>query len=177
MDSQRLLNVPRSFLFAVDEARAACGFRLDFINATDPSDIQPKFFLNISDVSAGRVMFSFLNTAPETWSITHVYFDDGEVMVIDVVTKPANDTKSAPFDEPLAVDTGTARPGTRSRSLHENLAIIFDLRRGIGMADIICALNEERLKVSLKAARQDSDTREIFVNNSLLTLCNAYSRE
>ena len=45
------------------------------------------------------------------------------------------------------------------------------------MADIICALNEERLKVSLKAARQDSDTREIFVNNSLLTLCNAYSRE
>ena len=177
MDNQRLLNVPRSFLYAVEEARASCGFRLDFINTTDASDIQQKFFLNISDVSAGRVMFNFLNTAPETWSITHVYFDDGELMAIDVVTKPANDTKTAPLDEPFTVHAGTARPGTRSRPLHVNLAIIFDLRRGIGIADIVCALNEERLKVSLKAARQDRVTSEIFVNESLLTLSSAYSRE
>lgn len=162
MVSQRLLNAPRSFRHDVAGARASCGFRLDFNSTTDAAGSQPKFFLNISDVSAGRVMFTFQNTDPEDYSITHVYFDDGEVMAINALMQPANDTEASLPDRKVAI------AGSRHR--HENLAIIFDLRAGIGMADIVCALKEERLKVSLKAARPGSDAVEIFINEPLLTL-------
>ena len=77
MDSQRLLLAPRSFLYAVEQARTSCSFRMAFASAADSPDSLPGFFLDISDVSAGRVMFIFLNTAPEDYVISHVYFDDG----------------------------------------------------------------------------------------------------
>ena len=41
------------------------------------------------------------------------------------------------------------------------------------MADIVCALNEERLKVSLKAVRQDSQEVEIFSSEPVLSLSQA----
>lgn len=170
MDSQRLLLAPRSFLYAVDEARAACGFRLTFVNSTDPSDADPGFFLNITDVSANRVMFLFLNTSPEDYAITHVYFDDGELMAINVLRAPANDPHATGQAGKLAATGGVSR---RDQSLHENLAVTFDLREGVGMADIVCALNEERFKISLKAVRQDSHEVEIFSSEPVLSLSQA----
>ena len=156
MDSQRLLLVPRSFLYAVDEARAACGFRLTFINSTTPSDADPRFFLN---------------TSPEDYAITHVYFDDGELMAINVLRAPANDPHATGQAGKLAATGDSA--SRRDQSLHENLAVTFDLREGIGMADIVCALNEERLKVSLKAVRQDNHEVEIFSSEPVLSLSQA----
>ena len=168
MDSQRLLLAPRSFFYAVDEARAACGFRLTFVNRADPPDADPRFFLNISDVSASRVMFTFLNTTPEDFAITHVCFDDGELVIIDVVRESVNDSQAMAYAGNVAVAGGTDYP--RHQSLHENLAVTFDLHAGIGMADIVCALNDERLKVSLKAIRQDNDDTEIFSCEPVLSL-------
>lgn len=168
MVDQRLLNVPRFFFYTVNEPRASYGFRLDFINTTDATVSRPKFFLNISDMSASRVIFTFLNTAPEDYAITHVYFDDGEVMAIDVVMNPDRQVQATQPDGKDAIEGRGTSPG--ARHLHGNLAIIIDLRSGIGLADIICALNEERLTVSLKAVRQDWDASEIFVNQSRLAL-------
>jgi hypothetical protein len=171
MDSQRLLLAPRSFLYAVDEARAACGFRLAFANRTNPADADPRFFLNITDVSADRVMFLFLNTSPEDYAITHVYFDDGELMAINVLRAPANDPHATGYAGKQAATGGGI--SHRDQSLHENLAVTFDLRAGIGMADIVCALNAERLKVSLKAVRQDNHEVEIFSSEPVLSLSQA----
>ena len=67
----------------IDEARAAAGLRVGFVNVTDAADRHPKFYLDISDVSTGRLRFTFLNTVPGNWTITRVYFDDGEVMAIE----------------------------------------------------------------------------------------------
>ena len=171
MDSQRLLLAPRSFLYAVEEARASCSFRMAFASAADSPDSLPGFFLDISDVSAGRVMFIFLNTAPEDYVISHVYFDDGEPMVIDVVRDPANDSQAMAQAGNVAVAGEAIRaPG---QHLHENLAVTFDLRDGVGMADIICALNDERLRVRLKAARPDGDETVVFTCEPVLTLSHA----
>lgn len=171
MDSQRLLLAPRSFLYAVDEARAACGFRLRFVNRTDPSGADSGFFLNITDVSADRVMFLFLNTSPEDYAITHVYFDEGELMAINVLRAPANDPHASGQAGKLTATGGDV--SRRDQSLHENLAVTFELHEGVGMADIVCALNEERLKVSLKAVRQDNHDVEIFSSEPVLSLSQA----
>ena len=168
MDSQRLLLVPRSFIYAVEETRAPCGFRLAFVNTMDPSDTDARFFLNISDVSAGRIIFTFLNTTPEDFAITHVYFDDGELMAINVVREPVNDSQTAVHARKVAVAGGSGYPAYQS--LHENLAVTFDLHAGIGMADIVCALNNKRLKVSLKALRPGSEEIEIFTSDPELSL-------
>jgi hypothetical protein len=155
MDSRRLLLMPRSFLYAVDEARTSSGSRPVCISTTEASDSRPKSFLDVTDVSACRVMFSFLNTAAQTCSITQVYLDDGEVMAIDVALQPANHTQATLPDE-LDRQRGIRPPGDPATTREP--AIIFDLRTASGMADIVCALSEERLKISLEAVKQDRRT-------------------
>ncbi len=169
---QRLLRAPRSFLYNIDEARAAAGLRVGFVNVTDAADRQPKFYLDISDVSTGRLRFTFLNTDPGNWTITRVYFDDGEVMAIDVVMETAAETAevAAAGGDP-ATGGRAALPG--ERPLHENLAVIFELHPGVSMADVVCALNAEGLKVSLKAVRPGSEESSIFTSAPELSLSSA----
>jgi hypothetical protein len=168
---QRLLRAPRSFLYNIDEARAATGLRVGFVNVTDAADRQPGFYLDISDVSAGRLRFTFLNTDPGNWTITRVYFDDGEVMAIDVEMESAGDTAAVvAAGEPAISGKALLRGEHR---LHENLAVIFELHPGVGMADVVCALNTGRLKVSLKAVRPGSEERGIFTSAPELSLAPA----
>ena len=165
---QQLLRAPRSFLYNIDEARAAAGLRVGFVNVTDAADRQPKFYLDISDVSTGRLRFTFLNTDPGNWTITRVYFDDGEVMAIDVVMEAAAETAKLAAGGDTATGGVAALPG--ERPLHENLAVIFELHPGISMADVVCALNAESLKVSLKAVRPGSEESSIFTSAPELSL-------
>jgi hypothetical protein len=165
---QRLLRAPRSFRYNIDEARAASGLRVSFVNVTDAADQQPKFYLDISDVSTGRLRFTFLNTDPGNWTITRVYFDDGEVMAIDVVMEPVDETTAMTAGgDPIAQEHAVL-PG--EHPLHENLAVIFELHPGVGMADVVCALNTERLKVSLQAVRPGSEESGIFTSAPDLSL-------
>ena len=99
--------MPRSFLYAVDEARTSSGSRPVCISTTEASDSRPKSFLDVTDVSACRVMFSFLNTAAQTCSITQVYLDDGEVMAIDVALQRCRMS--------LTARGGSVLPETRQR--------------------------------------------------------------
>lgn len=168
---QRLLRAPRSFLYNIDEARAAAGLRVGFVNVTHAADRQPKFYLDISDVSTGRLRFTFLNTDPGNWTITRVYFDDGEVMAIDVVMEAAAETAEVTAGGDPATGGVAALPG--ERPLHENLAVIFELHPGISMADVVCALNAEGLKVSLKAVRPDCEDSSIFTSAPELSLSSA----
>jgi hypothetical protein len=165
---QRLLRAPRSFRYNIDEARAASGLRVSFVNVTDAADQQPKFYLDISDVSTGRLRFTFLNTDPENWTITGVYFDDGEVMAIDVVMEPAGETAELAAGGDPAIGGRAILPG--EHPLHKNLAVIFELHPGVGMADVVCALNTKDLKVSLKAVRQGSEESRIFTSAPELSL-------
>jgi hypothetical protein len=169
---QRLLRAPRSFVYNIDEARATAGLRVGFVNVTDAADPQPKFYLDISDVSTGRLRFTFLNTDPGNWTITRVYFDDGEVMAIDVVMETAAATAEvAAAGGDTATGGRAALPG--ERPLHENLAVIFELHPGVSMADVVCALNAEGLKVSLKAVRPGSEESSIFTSAPELSLSSA----
>ena len=172
ISKQRLLRAPRSFLYNIDEARAAAGLRVGFVNVTDAADRQPKFYLDISDVSTGRLRFTFLNTDPGNWTITRVYFDDGEVMAIDVVMETAAETAEvAAAGGDTATGACAALPG--ERPLHENLAVIFELHPGVSMADVVCALNAEGLKVSLKAVRPGSEESRILTSAPELSLSSA----
>jgi hypothetical protein len=168
---QRLLRAPRYFVYNIDEARATAGLRVGFVNVTDAADPQPKFYLDISDVSSGRLRFTFLNTDPGNWTITRVYFDDGEVMAIDVMMETAGETAEVAAGGEPATAGRAVLPG--EHPLHENLAVIFELESGASMADVVCALNAEGLKVSLKAVRPGSEESRIFTSAPELSLSSA----
>lgn len=185
--------MPRSFLFTINGAIPAYGLRLGFKNEADITSVQSQFLIDITDVSASRVVFTFSNRIPDTYSITDIYFDDGRLMSIAVDTDSGNDSDAGLrgciprsegnpdmpgfYDQSSAIhvnrgmftDTDQdARP--HGYGQHESLAIIFDLQAGIGLADIICALCDGSLCITIKAQRTETGDSKIFINESILTL-------
>ena len=165
MHTQQLLLAPRSCLHRSLEAGTNSALRLAFTNRAFPADHTRRFSLHLSDAHAGRVQFIFRNDTPQDYAITHVYFDEGEMVVIDLHGRPVTGTATAAADTPGLVCTN--KPESRQA---EELAVTFDLQDGIGMADLVCALREQRLKISLRAVWRDSETGLIFDSAPVLTL-------
>ena len=190
MNRSYLLDMPRSFVFTTNGVIPAHGLRLGFRDETDITSLQSQFFVDLTDVSAGRVVFSFSNRVPDTHSITGIYFNDGRLTSIavdtdsgedshavwhDCVPRPAgnpdipgsNDQSSAAhINMGMFSDTGE---GTRPHDYgqHESLALICDLQTGISIADIICALRDGSLCITIKVQETETGASVVFTNESM----------
>jgi hypothetical protein len=142
-----------------------------FINRALPADDDTRrFHLDLGDARPGQVKFIFRNNSPQDYAITHVYFDEGEMVVIDLLKRPVPGTGITARGLAATGSPGSVRTADRESPQARDLAVTFDLHDGIGMADLVFALHEQRLKISLKAMRLGSETGVIFDSVPVLTL-------
>lgn len=193
MNRSYLLGIPRSFQYVTSEAIPAYWLRLEFKNKADITSALSQFFVDIYDVSANRVMFTFSNRVPGMYSITDIYFNDGRLLSIAVDKDSGNDSDAGlngGISRP-ASNPNIPGPDNRPSTIHvnrdllidkgpvaqqsgydqcESLAIIFDLQTGIGFADIICALRDGSLRMTIKAKGFEPGNSKILINDSMPTL-------
>lgn len=195
----RLLSTPRSFLFNAGDKGPVYGIRLGFKNITgnraaDDCAGQSHYFVNVTDVCARRVMFSFINREPGTCSITDIYFNDEDIFSVSVhivTDAEAAENPSNTRFTPVGSHHYVPRPfhdsttfqvawgyqnGTDSDASHdginqdESLGIVFDLQAGVTFADIICALNRGKFNIGLKVEESVHGASSVFINEPDLAL-------
>lgn len=193
MNRPHLLGKPRSFRFVTSEAIPAYWLRLEFKNKADITSIPSQFFVDIHDVSASQVMFTFSNRVPGIFPITDIYFNDGRLLsiAVDMDTGNGSDVGLNGCTSRLASNSNMPGPDNQSSTIHvnrdflidkdtiaqqsgcdqrESLAIIFDLHAGVGFADIICALRDGSLCISIKTQGFEADDSKTLINDPVPTL-------
>lgn len=202
MTRYKLLSTPRSFIFNAGDKGPVYGIRLGFKNITgnrtaEDCACQSHYFVNVTDVCARRVMFSFFNREPDTCSITDIYFNDEDVFSVSVhivtdaeaAENPSNTRFTPvgshryvprPYHDSTTFQVACGYPnGTDSDASHdginrdESLGIIFDLQAGVTFADIICALNRGRFNIGIKVEESVHGASSIFINEPDLALSQA----
>lgn len=195
----KLLSTPRLFLFNTGDKGPVYGIRLGFKNITGNRAAgdcagQSHYFVNVTDVCARRVMFSFFSREPGTCSITNIYFNDEDVFSISVhivtdaeaaenpsnhrftpagshryVPQPYHD--STTFQVVWGYPSGADNDDGINRD--ESLGIVFDLQAGVTFADIICALTRGKFNIGIKVEESVQGASSVFINEPDLALSQA----
>lgn len=197
MTRSRLLSAPRSFLFSSGNTRPTSGIRLGFkpvggngSNSDGTGDTN--FYMDITDIRDRRIMITFHNRAQVPCAISDIYFVDGDVFSISVQSARDADSAAAPactidlatgsqqsapelYHDSSAyqvarheqADTATMADGIKPS---ESLGIVFDLKAGVTLADIIAALSGGILNISLKLQGVAQGSGGVLINDSALCL-------
>ena len=197
MSGSRLLSSPRSFLFSAGSARPASGIRLGFKTVSGNADhgeiiCDSNFFMDVTDIRDRRIMITFHNRSQLPCTISDIYFVDAEVFTISIQNVRNHHSTLAPE---CSVDLTTAQRQVAPEPYHnsstyqvarqntddndgmpdgiqpnESLGIVFDLQAGVTLADIIGALSNGILNVSLKLLGVAQGTGGVLINDSTLGL-------
>lgn len=175
------------------EARADFTLGFDAITANDVGDVaiaESQLFVEVSDLGAGQVLFTFMNQGPLASSITDVYFDDGSLLGIASLIDaddgvgglagvdysqgasppdlPGGAGASPPFeasagflaDSDPAVQPNGVNPG-------EWLGVVFDLLGGQGFDDVVAELTDGQLRIGIHVQGFESGGSESLVNQPI----------
>lgn len=199
MDRLQLLSKPRYFVFSADGKKPIYGIRLGFryVSSNVPLNgvnVQPQYFVDVTDTGERQVMFVFTNIEPCTSSISDIYFNGSTSMIISVNIITDKDTSEsdsrgcieADFRKKYIPDTyhdsNTFQfvkhipVGTGSKSVltginyGETLSIVFDLQPGITLPDIINALKNETLDIGIKVQGDFPGNSRLLINEPELHL-------
>lgn len=196
MSRPRLLSAPRSFIFSAGNTRPATGITLGFKPVTGSereSDYlgETNFFMDITDIRERQLKITFYNRAPVPCTISDIIFADGGLFSISVhsaggsgeVRTPAcsfeacsGDHQSAPAPYHDSSNYQAAKYSTEDPEAlqdgikpNESLGIIFDLQAGITLADVISALSQGKLNISVKLLGDTRSGGGLLINDSRLS--------
>ena len=153
------------------------------ITASDPEDAaigEAQLWVDVTEVGAGQVAFTFNNDGPEACSIARVYFDDGPLLGVAYIiagpgasfslgSSPPNlpgwDTIDPVF-ETSAGFSADSDPPVQPQGVNpgEYLTLVFDLQSGSVFSDVVDALFSGALRIGLHVQGYASEGSESFVN-------------
>jgi hypothetical protein len=163
--------------------------KLGFKCSTDTSSLLPHVCLYISDVGANGLIFNFTNNAPGIYEIKGInYHDDGllgaavkfghiagagaEARLRDV-RRPAPSDQSNPGETLPGTVAGGSAPTTAGPGLFaygdgqsESLVNIFELHNGKDFPDIIYALTEGILCITLEILNLETHSHMRCINDA-----------
>ena len=128
--------------------------------------------------SGSQVLFTFSNSGPDASSITDVYFDDGVLLSIAMITgsagvdfsegaSPPNLPGGAPigFSATFALDSDPpAQPNGVNPT--ETLAVLMNLTAGSTFADVLADLGDGTLRIGIHVQGFATGGSESFVHQS-----------
>jgi len=160
------------------------------IELADGAIGEAQLFVELSNLSARQVLFTFTNTGPIACSVTDIYFDDGALLGIASIDNscrgvlfsqfatphnlPGGQNLSPPFvtTEGFSADSG---PPVQHNGINPNewVGISFDLKSGKTYDDVINNLASSQLRIGLHVQGFDSyrcgdGGSESFVNNGIV---------
>jgi hypothetical protein len=164
--------------------------KVGFRCGADSSSLLPHVCLYVSDIGANRIIFNFTNHASSTYAINSInYHDDGLLgAAVKLGHITGSDTQSinrdvrilTPSDKPdlgdlLSVtDLDGSAPDHGGPGLFiyggdesESVVNIFDLQNDKGFSDIIFALTEGSLWITLQILELETDCHRHCINDAL----------
>lgn len=148
--------------------------------------------MDVTDIRDRRIMITFHNRAQMPCTISDIYFVDGEIFTISIQNVRNNHATPDPV---CSIDLAAANRHVAPEPYHnsstyqvarqdvdesdgipdgiqqnESLGIVFDLQAGVTLADIISALSNGILNVSLKLLDVAQGTGGVLINDSTLGL-------
>jgi len=176
--------------------RAMCqraSIKLGFKYSADAASLLPHVCLYISDVRANGIIFNFTNNAPGVYEIKGVnYHDDGllgAAVKFGHIAAPGAEAHNcdaripAPSDRSNLGDTlshaclddsvsNTVGPGpfAYGDGQSESLVNIFDLHDDKEFSDILCALTEGSLCITLQMLELETHNHRRCINDTVLMI-------
>jgi len=160
------------------------------VNGNSSVDVAGQLFVDVAEVSAGVVSFTFRNEGPVSSSVREVYFDDGTLLALaTIVNGPGvafQDNKIAPGDLPGGNDldppfVATARFSVDTVKNNDDgiapgqwLRLEYTLQGILGYGDVIAALalprnQEGSLSIGLHVGDiGDDGDSDAFVSNGFV---------
>jgi hypothetical protein len=160
------------------------------IELADGAIGEAQLFVELSNLSARQVLFTFTNTGPIACLVTDIYFDDGALLDIASIDNscrgilfsqfatphnlPGGHTLIPPFvtTEGFSADSG---PPVQHNGINPNewVGISFDLKSGKTYDDVISNLACDQLRIGIHVQGFDSyrcggGGSESFVNNGIV---------
>lgn len=137
--------------------------------------------LDVADEAPGQVRFTFRNSGPAPSVISEIYFDDGSLLGIASIIDgtgvvfhqdanppnlPGGNLASPPFE----VTSGFLAEAVPSPAMNgvgpgEFVAIVFDLKSGASLADVLTQLSDGTLRAGVHVIGYASGGSESFVNH------------
>lgn len=169
--------------FAVAPAKAATLSFFCITNnaAADCATGEAQLSVNVTDPGSNQVLFHFKNSGPNASSITDVYFDDGTLLGLSLITNgpsvsfsqyasPPNLPGANNVSPPFQVTAGflaDSNPPVQPNGVNpgEWLKIYFDLQAGKNFNDVITDLTDGSLRVGIHVQGFAYGGSESFVNN------------
>jgi hypothetical protein len=174
-------------------AMAGPTYSFDRITANADVDIASQFTVELTDTDLG-VSFTFRNAGPYG-IITEVYFDDGTILGVPTISSssgvaflnnsvstvsphdlPGGSALSPPFVATALFSVDVEQNGHDGVSSGDWLTLDFVLQGGLGLDDVVAALDFERdIEGSLSIGMHvrsilDADFSDAFVNNGPVTI-------
>ena len=169
---------------ATAEAGPTYGFdNITNNNAGDAAIGEAQLFVELFD-QGSQVEFHFTNTGPEACSITDVYFDDGTLLILQVIDSIDNSSPGVSFSQlasppdlpggtnisfqttpGFSADSDTPIPDNGVNHPGEYLGITFDLQIGGTFQDIIDELTSGELRIGIHVQGFIGGGSEAFVND------------
>jgi hypothetical protein len=154
-------------------------------NAGDAAIGEAQLFVELFDVSPGRINFAFTNIGPAASSITDVYFDDGALLDIASIVNTAGLVEFSQFASPAELPGGNtvvppfvttagfsadSDPPVEPFGVNpgESLGIIFDLQPGKVFADVVDNLASGELRIGIHVQGYASGGSESFINDGIV---------
>jgi hypothetical protein len=152
--------------------------------AADCNAGQAQLSVDVTDPGGGTIAFTFHNAGPAASSITDVYWDDGTLLSIFVITNTAGQVEfsagATPPDLPGGNNASPAFQTTAGLSADsdapvqpngvnpgESLTVTFVLIGGQTFADAITALGNGNLRVGIHVQGFATGGSESFVNTPI----------
>lgn len=154
---------------------------------------EAQLFVEVGELNATQVLFSFTNTGPYACSVTDIYFDDGALLGITSIDDSCHDVSFSQFATPHNLPGGNnllppfqttagfsadSDQPVQHNGVNPNewLGITFNLRPGKSYDDVINDLASGELRVGIHVQGFDSSwwwgcggsDSESFVNNSIV---------
>ena len=169
--------------------RSVCqraSIKLGFRCTADPSALLPQFCLHVSDLGENRIIFNFINDAPGTYEIRGIgYHDDGllgaavkfgniagrqtQLRNLDPRTTTRAGLPNRSSSHADAVLDGHAGPGAFASAdgPRESVVNIFSLQNARGFLDIVYALTDGSLCITLHILELETHCHRRCINDVL----------
>jgi len=157
-------------------------YSFDAITSNSAVDVaigEAQMSVQVTNPSAGQVLFTFINAGPQQSTISEIYFDDGLVTGIASIQNgsgvnfvpgaipinlPAGSSISPPFVSDFAASAVNPKP-QNGVNIGEQVGILTNLQSGSSYNDVLTNLDNGSLRLGIHVINFADEGSESFVNN------------
>jgi hypothetical protein len=161
-----------------------------FKRVDESSFISPHVCLYLTDLGGNRIVFIFTNNALHTYTIEGIHYHDagllGAAVEFSHITAPDTKVRNHNLQMPIrndqsvtsnsvaesdynicAANHANLRFNAYKDSQSESVVNIFDLQNDKGFTDVMSALAQGRLRITLQLLASDTHNHKLYINDSL----------